>query len=249
MVIGKTTFSSLMEQSTSLNFNPFPTPIKAKVPNWDPTWALLLEGHGKESDRLVGDADSVDLSHEHGPRKIQTRPSRNIRRALAIVLGWLKMGLLENQIAELQQDYALATLQPLPSGAALVTVPSIELPTGWSKPTTTVRFVVPAGFPHAQPDCFWADADLRLQGQGMPQNSGPNQIPEYGGTFLWFSWHLAHPWNPNQDTLRTWVAVIMRRLREAHENSGVAVNAPGYRRAILWQFKRGLRNPTSSPKL
>ena len=39
--------------------------IKAKVPNWDPVWGLLLEGHGNDPDRYIGDSDSVSLVSEH----------------------------------------------------------------------------------------------------------------------------------------------------------------------------------------
>ena len=121
---------------------------------------------------------------------------------------------LQTQVAEIQQQFPGTTVQALPSGATLVSVPNVELPSGWSKGATRVFFLAPVGFPHAQPDCFWVDADLRLQGGGMPQSTGMNPIPEMGTALLWFSWHLAHPWNPNRDTLATWFGVIRNRLRE-----------------------------------
>lgn len=122
---------------------------------------------------------------------------------------------LDTQILELQGQYPGTTARVLPSGAMLVNVPNVELPSGWSKPTTGVLFIAPNGFPHAQPDCFWADADLRLHGGGMPQSARISPIPETGSNMLWFSWHLVHPWNPNRDTLTTWFGVIRNRLREA----------------------------------
>lgn len=121
---------------------------------------------------------------------------------------------LEAQIAELQQQCGGTSAQSLPSGATLITIPGVDLPTGWSKATTAVKFLAPVGFPHAQPDCFWADPDLRLQSGAMPQSTAMNAIPETGVTTLWFSWHLAHPWNPNRDTLATWFGVIRNRLRD-----------------------------------
>ncbi len=121
---------------------------------------------------------------------------------------------LEAQVAELQQQYPDVSVQSLPSGAVLITVPKVDLPPGWSKSSTTVKFLAPVGFPHAQPDCFWTDSDLRLQYGGMAQNASMNAIPETGITTLWFSWHLAHPWNANRDTLATWFGVIRNRLRD-----------------------------------
>jgi hypothetical protein len=120
----------------------------------------------------------------------------------------------QEQLAGLQQQYPAAIAQPLPSGAILITISGVDLPPGWSKSYTAVQFVVPLGFPHAQPDCFWADQDLKLQSGTIPQNTAVNPIPETGVTALWFSWHLTQPWNPNKDTLSTWVAVIRNRLRD-----------------------------------
>ena len=123
---------------------------------------------------------------------------------------------LEAQVAELQQHNPGTTTQSLPSGATLIVIPNVDLPTGWSKNTTTVLFLAPVGFPHAQPDCFWVDADLRLSAGEMPQNTRMEPIPDTSTTTLWFSWHLTHPWNPNRDTLSTWFGAIRNRLRDAH---------------------------------
>lgn len=122
---------------------------------------------------------------------------------------------LESQVATLQEQFPGTTMQLLPSGAGLVSIPNVRLSAGWSKGATEILFLAPAGFPHAQPDCFWADADLRLQGGGLPQSAAVNTIPETARSALWFSWHLGRPWNPNRDTLLTWFGVIRNRLREA----------------------------------
>jgi hypothetical protein len=93
-------------------------------------------------------------------------------------------------------------------------MPNVLLPAGWNKAMTVIRFLVPTGYPYAQPDCFWTDIDLRLNGERVPQNSiVGNVIPEDGGCGLWFSWHLTTPWNPNRDTLSSWINVINDRLR------------------------------------
>ena len=122
--------------------------------------------------------------------------------------------MLEAQLADLKARYPGAEATRLPSGTTLVTVPDVPLPSGWSKAKTAIRFLVPAAYPYAALDCFWADTDLRLAGERMPMNTGAgNPIPEVGQPALWFSWHLAHPWNPNRDTLSSWMNAINDRLR------------------------------------
>jgi hypothetical protein len=121
---------------------------------------------------------------------------------------------LEAQLEELKTIAPGATLTPLPSGAHLVTVPNVELPPGWDRAEVTVLFLAPPAYPAAQPDCFWASpTGLRLSGGRTPLGSNDaNPIPEVpsqAGT--WFSWHLQH-WNPNRDSLVTYLNVIMRRF-------------------------------------
>lgn len=48
--------------------------IKAKIPNFDPTYALFLEGVGNEPDQLVNDDTVVPLDKDHGPRRLHTVP-------------------------------------------------------------------------------------------------------------------------------------------------------------------------------
>ena len=124
------------------------------------------------------------------------------------------MTLLEEQFEILRKEYPNATLTGLPGGAWLVFVHGIILPAGWSKGDTAVRFAAPVGYPFSPPDCFWADADLRLVGGAMPQNSGANNPCPDGSSQLWLSWHVQQ-WNPNSDSLATYLRVIRRRLDEA----------------------------------
>lgn len=97
-------------------------------------------------------------------------------------------------------------------GSAIIVIPNVALQ-GWSKPTTTIRFVAPVGYPHAKPDCFWADADLLTGSGGQPQASNMTPIPGTGELLRWFSWHIAQ-WNPNRDSLLTYFNVIKRRLQD-----------------------------------
>lgn len=97
-------------------------------------------------------------------------------------------------------------------GVSVVVVPDFPL-TGWSKPTTTIRFVLPPGYPFGNPDCFFADLELRLGDRRVPQSTAFQPIPGTAAQFLWFSWH-PQTWNPNRDSLVTYMKVIQKRLEE-----------------------------------
>lgn len=125
------------------------------------------------------------------------------------------LNVLEAQIAELAARYPGVQTARLPSGTTLITVPGVRLPAGWTKERTTIRFLVPPAYPYAALDCFWADEDLRLAGDRVPANSNANNpIPEVGASGLWFSWHLSHRWNPNRDSLSSWMNSVNDRLRQ-----------------------------------
>lgn len=121
------------------------------------------------------------------------------------------------QFERLQERYPQAVMSALPSGSALVHVPSIGVPDGWSHTETDLWFIVPVGYPGPCPDCFWVRQDLRLANGGMPHASQVHpQIPETTQPALWFSWHVvdnqAH-WNPARDTLSTYMSICLERLR------------------------------------
>jgi hypothetical protein len=122
------------------------------------------------------------------------------------------MGPFENQLQRLRERHPEASWEERAPHGLLVTIPRFELPPGWNKSSTQVKFFAPQGYPYARPDCFWADGDLRLQGRSdMPQNSQINPVlPELGG-LVWFSWHLAQ-WDPNRDDLLSWVGCIRDRM-------------------------------------
>lgn len=123
-------------------------------------------------------------------------------------------GIVDAQLKQLQDRFAGARLEQLGSGTGLVTVPDVSLPPGWSQTSTTIRFLVPPGYPYAQLDCFWADDGLRLAGGGQPQNSQSMAITEANVMGWWFSWHLNGAWDANRDTLSSWMNVILERLKQ-----------------------------------
>lgn len=123
---------------------------------------------------------------------------------------------VQKQLEQLRNVYADAFETPLSDGTVLITVPNVRLPAGkWNKDQTTVRFLVPVGYPASRPDCFWSDSDLLLMGNRVPQNTGANQIPNHPPLpVLWFSWHVS-TWSPNSDSLLTYLRVIERRFHDA----------------------------------
>ena len=126
------------------------------------------------------------------------------------------MDLIDQQFAALKDRarYAGATLKRLTNGTGVVTIPDFPLPQGWNKQRTTVYFVVPVGYPMARPDTFWTDLDLKLSSGGPALNTGENNNHGLPQQLRWFSWHPA-TWNPNRDTLITYVGMIAKRLQDA----------------------------------
>lgn len=51
--------------------------IKAKVPEWDQTHDLVLEGHGDDPDRIIADDELVPLENDHGPLRFSSAPKAN----------------------------------------------------------------------------------------------------------------------------------------------------------------------------
>lgn len=123
------------------------------------------------------------------------------------------MTLVDEQFHELSKRFPAASCTNNPDGSFSVVVPDVPLPEGWTANTATVRFILPVGFPMARPDCFWADPELKLAGNRVPKNTGPNAMPHGPSPLLWFSWHVKH-WSPNSDTLLTYMRVINDRFKE-----------------------------------
>jgi len=122
--------------------------------------------------------------------------------------------LFEEHFQALRATYPDVGYMERADGSKLIRVPQYALPAqGWNAPTTTVYFLAVPSYPLARPDCFWTDPQLKLASGGPPQNTSINN--SHGGpeSLLWFSWHVAK-WDPNHDTLLTYLKVIDRRLQE-----------------------------------
>ena len=124
------------------------------------------------------------------------------------------MSLRDGEWQTVLRHHPDAGLTERADGSALVTIPDLPLPCGWTATSTTIWLVVPVGYPGAMPDCFWADASLTLAGGGTPANSGHQPIGGDGPSSLWFSWHL-QAWNHVTDDLMSFVRFITSRFRHA----------------------------------
>jgi hypothetical protein len=114
------------------------------------------------------------------------------------------------EIAGVQERYPQATIKQDGDLRALL-VPGVRLPPGWSLAQTALAVIVPVGFPHVGPDCFFADAELRLASGAEPANS--TMQPLQGSQYRWFSWHPAS-WAPGAGALGRYLRFCEARLRE-----------------------------------
>ena len=90
------------------------------------------------------------------------------------------------------------------------------LPFGWSKESTCVLILIPAGYAVTPPDNFWTDVDLCLS-SGVPPGNTSIASPLDGQPWRQFSYHVeVADWRPEGgDTLLTFLGGVGSRLREA----------------------------------
>jgi len=132
------------------------------------------------------------------------------------VIGAMTVQTVEPADSELIDDEIGGTVRgalearAMADGSTIVAV-DVDLPHGWNRTWTRVWFVLPIAFPSGQPDCFFADLDLRLGDGNMPMNSGIQPLDDEDR--LWFSWHLS-TWSPSTDGTATYLRFIERRLHD-----------------------------------
>lgn len=119
---------------------------------------------------------------------------------------------LAEQLAEVQRRYPGARLEGAAEGSRVLVVPGVCMSAGWNASSTTVRVLVPVGFPHVKPDCFYAESTLRLATGAEPASSNIQSI--FGGQCRWFSWHIS-TWDPARGSLDQYLHVCESRLKEA----------------------------------
>jgi hypothetical protein len=114
------------------------------------------------------------------------------------------------ELSAVRERYSQAQLREADGQRALL-VTGVPLPSGWNLSETAIAFLIPVGFPHAAPDCFFADADLRLASGAEPANSAMQ--PLLGSQYRWFSWHPVG-WRPESGSLASYLRFCEARLRE-----------------------------------
>jgi hypothetical protein len=74
-----------------------------------------------------------------------------------------------------------------------------------------VLVLIPVGYPHVKLDCFYTDATVRLGSGAEPAASNVQAV--FGGSYRWFSWHLA-AWDPIHGSLDQYIRFCEGRLKE-----------------------------------
>lgn len=105
--------------------------------------------------------------------------------------------------------------EPQPAGTwSGVIITGYVLPAGFDRDRTDLLVRLPPGFPDSAPDNFWVDPRIKNSRTGVePQNANGTERHR-DRDWQFFSRHLATPWRPGIDDLRTWLAAIRRRLEE-----------------------------------
>ena len=123
--------------------------------------------------------------------------------------------LIEEHAKKLKRMHPQLELTDLSSQgvqAISVEIKNVPLPTGWNRPVTTVKFLVPLAYPAAPPDCFWTEPGLALADGRPPQGSGVQAMPGTTEQVVWFSWHVQQ-WDPNIHTVSSFLELIKDRFR------------------------------------
>jgi hypothetical protein len=125
----------------------------------------------------------------------------------------IEHGVIARQLSEMQSKWPDTTAALQSDGSTLVCVPDVKLPAGaWNQPSATIWLVLPCGFPLASPENFFV-RHLRLAHGGDPGHTstmGPTHHSRGLGWTKCFNRPLR--WDPNSDTITTWVHVCQRWL-------------------------------------
>ncbi|SRR6266700_2173624 len=129
---------------------------------------------------------------------------------------------IEDGIDRLRSRWPQAHYEHGKHGGSLIIIPSIILPCGYQETICTVLFEAPPGFPGCVPNHFFTDIDIHLRNGRCPertycwhptleQGNFPANIWPAWRRAMWWSWSL-QGWNPNRDSLYTFMRVVERRL-------------------------------------
>src|SRR6266540_3141174 len=98
------------------------------------------------------------------------------------------MDLLTRQLADARSRYPETRIGASPDGQRLLAVPGVPAGVGCRSPTVEGLVLIPAGYPHVHPVCFYTEAGFVLASGAEPSCSVIQPI--LGGQYRWVSWHL-----------------------------------------------------------
>jgi Prokaryotic E2 family E len=120
------------------------------------------------------------------------------------------MDVLGGHLNRLREEFPGARVKAV-AGANVLVVPDVPVASGWNRHAVTIRVIVPAGYPHAHPDCFYVESDVMLASGAQPSNSALQALGS--NTYRWFSWHLG-TWDGSRDELLQFVRSCQARFRD-----------------------------------
>lgn len=152
-----------------------------------------------------------------------------LQEGRSLLADWLEGGqkpeparvlTIAEQFAVLRKRWPQATMErsPRENNGQLVTIPDFPLPEGYDRPTCTVYFHVPDGYPYLPPHDFYtselrrADGNEPFMTRAMARHEDlAGNVPP-AGTMIWF-WRVK-AWNIWQNDLKTYASVIGARLEK-----------------------------------
>ncbi len=96
----------------------------------------------------------------------------------------------------------------------------VELPNGYDLAHTDILVRLPAGFPDAGPDMFWAEPALTISGT-LPAGTEHNES-HLGRVWQRWSRHIGPHWRSGVDDIGTYVAYVRQCLAQPATQSAAA---------------------------
>lgn len=117
---------------------------------------------------------------------------------------------LDTEVEELRHLGYEVEVQPDGQGYAVV-LKGYSLPTGYTVEKTDLLVRIPQGYPHANPDMFWVETGVLLEGGKIPEKA-EHLENHVGRRWRRFSWHINKYWHPGKDSLSSYLDFVHVRL-------------------------------------
>ncbi len=166
---------------------------------------LFLEAQGKDPDKRI-ENDATGYSVKNGSQ-FYDLPHGQFGALLPRV---------DKELADLRTAYGAerVSTREEPDGSVLVLIKEVPVPTHWTKPSVTLRIVVPPSYPQGRPDGFFTDKDLFLSATKTPGQGGgqTGKLPD-GSEWLKFCW-APKTWDMSRETLLRYAKFCEDRFKE-----------------------------------